>query len=45
MVDLSKFKETFIQEAEDNIQKLNKDLLLLEGCVKKGDAAGQKNLF
>ncbi|HEX9664477.1 MAG TPA: Hpt domain-containing protein, partial [Patescibacteria group bacterium] len=39
MVDISKFKEIFVSEAEDLLMNLNKDLLALE---KKG---AQKNLL
>jgi two-component system chemotaxis sensor kinase CheA len=35
MVDLSKFKGVFVSEAEDNLQKLNENLLSLEKNIKK----------
>lgn len=46
MVDLSKFKDLYISEADDQIQKLNENLLKLEEELKVGNRdEGQKKFL
>ncbi|MDA2921774.1 chemotaxis protein CheA [Patescibacteria group bacterium AH-259-L07] len=45
MVDLSKFKDLFISEAEDNLQKLNGNLLALEKNLPAGRQGQSKKLL